>query len=285
MKKKFIFYKFYLLLKLIYLLFFRKTKDLYFFSREVYIENINDKKFDRIVDPILDLIPKKFTYEKVYIGSTNKSLNNFFQSINIPNNNFFNIFFSKTNSKFIDKNLIKNLRIIIDHINISFNPFMKYLIDNFNEFRKWEKIFSFFLYKKKIKHIFVTSFYFPDMLALIYAANKKGIKTIELQHGKQGEYQAMYNWSEIKSSSINFLPSNFWCWGIESANTINKSFPDNQIAKIVGYPWLKFVKLYLDKNKKDDFFHNNNKYVILFSLQSPKNNKMNLFKFSLIFRF
>ena len=115
-----------------------------------------------------------------------------------------------------------------------------------------KKSFRFFYIKKKIKHIFVTSFYFPDMLALIYAANKKGIKTIELQHGKQGEYQAMYNWSEIKSSSINFLPSNFWCWGIESANTINKSFPDNQIAKCC--PWLKFVKLYLDKNKKDDFF-------------------------------
>lgn len=267
------FIKLYLFLKIIFEFFFRRSHKIYFFSRPVYIENFNNQKYDRVVDPIVNFFhKKKIKYIKYYLGkSKNIELNNY-KSSYLPFNNFFK-FITKKNSKICDKDIkiikkiIKNLK-----LNLNFKKLFVYLNNNITELNKSKFIFNlFFFFKKKNSVVFITSFYFPDMLGLIYVSKKFGHKIIELQHGKQGNFQAMYNCSEFYSRSLNFLPSNFWCWGLESSNNINNNFKFYKIAYNIGYPWLNFVKKNLNIQKiRNQLNIDDQNRVILFSLQSTK---------------
>ena len=65
---------------------------------------------------------------------------------------------------------------------------------------------------KKLKEMCLTSWYFPDMIGVCAAASELGIKAIDVQHGKQGKYQAMYSgWTKIPESGYALMPDNFWC--------------------------------------------------------------------------
>ena len=63
--------------------------------------------------------------------------------------------------------------------------------------------------------MFIVGWYSPAIMGLVATARIKGVVSIDIQHGKQGQYQAMYNgWNESRiNSGYDQMPDYFWTWG------------------------------------------------------------------------
>ena len=123
---------------------------------------------------------------------------------------------------------------------------------------------------KKLKEIYVTCWYMPEAMGICAAASQLGIKTIDIQHGKQGKYQAMYSgWTKIPDKGYDLMPDNFWCWGQPSCDHILSSSPNRNIHTpfIGGYPWVNYYKKNL---MKADPHVPKNKIKVLVTMQPPQ---------------
>jgi hypothetical protein len=92
------------------------------------------------------------------------------------------------------------------------------------------------------KAVFLACYYHPIAMGLILACRARRIRTIEVQHGQQGDYHGMYaNWSKAGAGGYALMPDIFWCWGQQSADRINRwsrpSWPAQQ-AIVGGNPWM-----------------------------------------------
>jgi hypothetical protein len=98
------------------------------------------------------------------------------------------------------------------------------------------------------KFIFLKCFYEHDAAGLVLAAKESGIKTIDVQHGKQGVYHPMYShWNCLPEEGYELLPDYFWTWGEESKTNIGKWMNGNQKHQpVVG------GNLWLSKWKRED---------------------------------
>jgi len=92
------------------------------------------------------------------------------------------------------------------------------------------------------KSVFLACYYHPAAMGLILACRALGIRSIEVQHGQQGDYHGMYaSWTKAEPGGYALMPDNFWCWGQQSADRINRwsrpSWPA-QMAIVGGNPWM-----------------------------------------------
>jgi|TARA_A100001518_G_C1226862_1_gene77648 hypothetical protein len=89
--------------------------------------------------------------------------------------------------------------------------------------------------------------------ALVCAAKKLGIKTVDLQHGVQAGWSPVYNhWQAIPQQGYELLPDIFWVWGDYDANKIRENFGDDPEVcgvepLIGGFPWLERQKDFVDE--------------------------------------
>ncbi|MGP9468261.1 hypothetical protein ACT3RU_14785 [Halomonas sp. TP35] len=89
--------------------------------------------------------------------------------------------------------------------------------------------------------------------ALVCAAKKLGIKTVDLQHGVQAGWSPVYNrWQAIPRQGYELLPDVFWVWGDYDANKIRENFGDDPevcgIEPLIGgFPWLERQKDLMDE--------------------------------------
>ena len=68
----------------------------------------------------------------------------------------------------------------------------------------------------------VDCFYHWDGFAIIRACHNLRIKTLEIQHGVQGESHPAYSsWLKIPVGGYTVIPDLFWCWDQYSAENIN----------------------------------------------------------------
>ena len=102
--------------------------------------------------------------------------------------------------------------------------------------------FEELLLRLKPKAVFVICYYSPDMLALCWACRDLGIPIVDIQHGQQGPYHAMYNhWTDLPQQGYHLLPDRFFCWGgptqqIQQAGlSTARSRPYSYVA---GHPWV-----------------------------------------------
>ena len=106
----------------------------------------------------------------------------------------------------------------------------------------------------KLKHIYLTSWYFPDTMGLTAAARQSGITVTEVQHGKQGRFQPMYSgWTRIPEGKTGYLmmPDRFWCWGEPSRQHILEAQPHRQthLPFVGGYPWIDHYRTRYPKDQ------------------------------------
>jgi hypothetical protein len=72
------------------------------------------------------------------------------------------------------------------------------------------------------KLVFVVTYYGMPGMALMQAANEKGILTVDLQHGIQGALHLAYGqWSRLPDSGWYMLPRIFWNWTQDDVENIN----------------------------------------------------------------
>lgn len=70
----------------------------------------------------------------------------------------------------------------------------------------------------------MTSNYFDLAgMAFILAARRRGLHAVEVQHGVQGDDHAAYGrWTHVPPGGYELLPSVFWCWTPEDADSISR---------------------------------------------------------------
>lgn len=122
--------------------------------------------------------------------------------------------------------------------------------------------FKTILARIKPQQIHFLCYYSEFNYALLVAANKAKITTVEMQHGPQTDIHLSYgSWTVIPERGYDVLPRIFWNWDESSATILKKwmqSNPNYEV-KVIGNPWLDYWK-----NKSQAYSH---KDFILYSLQ------------------
>jgi hypothetical protein len=107
------------------------------------------------------------------------------------------------------------------------------------KFKKW-----------KPKVMVCSGYYSLDVLALISVCNELGIRSIEVQHGVQGNFHFAYrDWSIIPDEGYQLFPNIFWTWGSTEKANIDSWLKGNKhhVAVVGGNPCLYI----LDENGAD----------------------------------
>ena len=135
-----------------------------------------------------------------------------------------------------DKIYKKLLTMLTQHEKDCLRIDFQWIIDDITTILAYKKIFTKLLKSMKAKKIFYTVFYHPRSLALALAAHELKITSTEIQHGLDGEVNALemeYNY--IPKNGYEMLPDIFWQWG-EISQKRKQCFKD--FAKILnlGHP-------------------------------------------------
>ncbi len=235
------------------------------FSRPEYLQEINSKKFiDRIVDPIIESFRKDKKITKYYLSKVPKEKKLLHDALYLHQNATFSILKLSMEQKETIYEIAKILDLNGHNLERDYKNQLRLFIDWYISAKK------LISKHKKLKEIYVTCWYMPEAMGICAAASQFGIKTIDIQHGKQGKYQAMYSgWTKIPDKGYDLMPDNFWCWGQPSCDHILSSSPNRNIhiPFIGGYPWVNYYKKNL---MKVDPHVPKNKIKVLVTMQPPQ---------------
>lgn len=152
-----------------------------------------------------------------------------------------------------------------------------YFLNQIKVLKQYELFFLNILSILKPRQVFLVCYYYLQAMALISACKKLNIKTIDIQHGKQGKKHVMYtHWTKIPEDGYEVLPDYFWSWGKESKENIEKWQPKmcNHHKPIVGgncwlANWINGEEYKLDLEVNNFLSSLTNEYskVILVTLQ------------------
>ena len=164
---------------------------------------------------------------------------------------FFNFYALRFTLISIFKNKSESFK--IENIE-SFNSFIE--LKGLNYFRldvqqfgkRIEKIFRFksifieLLEKVQPKAVFYSVYYSNLSLGLTLAANEKSIKTVEIQHGQQGNYHLAYSdWINYPKIKYELHPNYFWMWSETNAERIKNWSKQSSIQVLNGgNPWMNY---------------------------------------------
>lgn len=249
-------------------LFFSRDSNKAFFSRPTYLQLLpNGQLFDRIVDPLMFVSSGDFRFEKFYVSRrAQKGALRFPARTLIPTPTKI---YAPVTSRDLDA--LKELASLA-HLEVS--RFLVRLSQALSSFIRWRDLgLKLFAKRPQIREIYLASWYFPDMMGIIAAAHEHGIKVIDVQHGKQGKYQAMYSgWQVPHPGGFKLMPDHFWCWGQRSCDHILRSDPDriNHRPFVGGFPWIDY---YLKNISTEPMAERNTpRRTILITIQPPQSN-------------
>jgi hypothetical protein len=237
---------------------------IFFFGVPTAIVNVkkNNKRYDRIFDPILKNLSKK-KYKKVYFNNSFISNLNMAYPIN-GINCYYNLILK-------DYKVPIELEVLIYKISKNHNLDVLNILyefrNEFNNLTTWYLYTKKFLKKyTKIRKVFFYPWYASNSMGIILALKEKGIETIDIQHGEQGSYQGMYtHWKKVPQNGFNLLPDYFYCWKKKIIEIHNKSSNYKFKLKHKSLIFKDYWGRELEKGKIKKI--NNSKIVILFCLQ------------------
>ncbi len=255
-------------------------KDFMFLGSDTHRVDFKNKRYNRYFDTWIgeynlsekslflenDRISKKNQYNKENVFKFKSALKPhiFLKKINLISTRYF--LNGNNYEKFI--NYLKESNITKDFS----DKYNKVKLENWftNSFQIKIDFFIKVLKTIKPKKIFLLCFYdTEEMFAIIVAANKLKIKTIEMQHGSLGELHLSYgSWSKMPKEGYSIFPTTFLSWDKHSKNIID-DWSKNIISHnciLTGNPWIDYWNKKSSKYKHNDF--------ILYSLQ-PINDNFN----------
>ena len=219
--------------------------ELLFLSRPVYLQQLsNGKLFDRIVDPLIFSQNGVAAWEKLYVSPWPAAQSLHFQArCLIPSRIMFHKQFAAE-----DERIFRHLA---SEAGLDSSRFVARCERELNAFLRWYEAGTTLLAQRTmLKAIYLTSWYFPDMMGLTAAAREHGIPVIDVQHGKQGRFQGMYSgWGWIPPTGYELMPDRFWCWGTPSCDHIMESSPERKMHRpfVGGFPWLDYYRQHISK--------------------------------------
>lgn len=138
---------------------------------------------------------------------------------------------------------------------------------NLSVFFEWFELGKkLFKQRPNLEQVFVVGWYTPQMMGLIAAAKRFNVESIDIQHGKQGKYQAMYSGWNLNSINLGYdiLPDYFWVWGKPSRNHIAQNLHREKHLPFVGG---NLLPNYLKNEKPASKVPLNKKIRVLFTMQ------------------
>ena len=122
-------------------------------------------------------------------------------------------------------------------------PSITILCKRMNCFSSLEKFWDRILDVIKPKFVFVVCYYSLVNMALLSVCERKGIPTVDIQHGVQGHFHLAYgSWSRVPSYGYNVLPNYFLVWSEEEKNAIgdwSRKAGGQHRALVAGNLWLE----------------------------------------------
>jgi hypothetical protein len=227
------------------------NSDILLYSSASYLtDNIDGKLYDRHIDPIKELVypnSNKLVDQVNPINAKLKAsslrldlLENLMgleaQLGNMPN------FKIEAESSLLDR-FEELFSIDINRYSYRFNRILcisEYLKD--------------ILFNQNIRVVFLPCWYDDYSLGLIHACKSLNILTVDVQHGKQGKYHAMYtHFTRVPEAGYEILPDYFWNWGEEYAENI-KCWMNNEAHKtiVVGNLWTALWKEQMFKDESPE---------------------------------
>lgn len=230
--------------------------------------NYRNSRFNRYFDVIIE--KEKSATESMYFEYASDLENQYNKSLIYKYSKALKGFLYFKNSVKINNKSFQGYSNFLLFLNN--NPLFAQFVENNNELTltNWYKnrfgikilFFHNVLQKIAPKRIAILCYYSEDIYALLAAANKIGIETIEMQHGPQTDIHLAYgSWSMVPKEGYGVLPRIFWCWDEYSKNVLEKWISKNELYKVevVGNPWVTYWK-----NKEVAYFE---KDFVLYSLQ------------------
>jgi hypothetical protein len=236
-----------------------------FVSRPVYLQHLGEANlyFDRIIDPLLFIARNHHPVAKAYIGHVPGDRRLFFPG--------FPLLRRMAWHRMTDKNSISRwVKDIAHQAGLNDGQLLLRFLTALNHFEGWYRAGrSLFISMPQVKRLYLTSWYFPDMMGLTASAKEAGIDVIDVQHGKQGKYQGMYSWwTRIPQDGYRMMPDRFWCWGRPSCEDILRTSPNRTTHRpfIGGYPWIDWYRTFINMEAARPKAGR----TILFTLQGPQ---------------
>ena len=236
-----------------------------FVSRPVYLQHLDEENlyFDRIIDPLVFIARKHYSVAKAYIGHVPGDRRLFFPGVPLLRKVAWH--------PVPDRNSISRwVKDIAHQARLNDGQLLARFLTALNHFDGWHRAGrSLFDSMPQIKRLYLTSWYFPDMMGLTASAKEAGIDVIDVQHGKQGKYQGMYSWwTRIPQDGYRMMPDRFWCWGRPSCDDILRTSPNRTTHRpfVGGYPWIDWYRTFINK----EAVRPKAGRTILFTLQGPQ---------------
>jgi len=259
--------------------FASKKTDVLFITYSKAKHNLIDGKwFDSYVNPISKILDESMIRYKVieYAYDYNYRLPSHNRSRIIQHRLFINTILAKKYER----------KIVIDnHTSLLITKIKEILKKNNLD----DNIISEKLIKKKLSQIIINCNYFENLLkkylpkvvfgsnyyglemAMNLACGKMKIKSVDIQHGGQGDYHVAYGrWNSVPEEGYNMLPDVFAVWGEYEKETIEFwAHNTKHSVIIIGHPLYN----YLSNERKNSFDNKkfiNSKTNVLISLQTTR---------------
>ena len=216
------------------------SKILFWSRKDDHTEAFVDGSVDRIIDPLIwDAKEKGVTCLKLSRedGVNWAKTNQLEHSVKVALDQFHEV---RTISPPIGcaKDLLESITAIVPGISVTH----AHIVSAVRRVNSRADYFDIILEIINPRLVMLGVFYSADAMALIHACRRRGLPVVDIQHGKQGLYHAMYgSWSVLPPNGYSVLPDIFWTWGEESRAVIQTSLPCNCIrprAIVGGNRWL-----------------------------------------------
>lgn len=235
--------------------------DFLFFSGVNFRENFEGKSLHKFYDPIgdfLDEFQKKFTFFEYGFSVQNSTYKN--RGFNLQF--LYPYFEGKVVREKVSFHQWEGFEKFKDFVEnrlgdseFSVKPEVE---DALKKVFVWESCFDWVLKNTNPKKVFLLSYYNLPCFGLLMAAKKKGIESIDIQHGTQGVLHPAY--SGFKDD-YGLIPDVFWLWDHETESQLKKNFDYSEFETLVGgNPWHSFL------NQKEKTLEKN-RPSILYTLQ------------------
>ena len=214
------------------------NKHVIFIGRSSHLQRIGESKwpFDRVLDPIQDSLQDYILTKKFVLGpkSTSHTSTKTIRIRRILDRDFLEIH-GLDKSGLLDS--LQSTKIDID-------DFLKTLMQYASKFWMGYRIGANWVRGlDNTQHVFVASWYGPDMMGIIAAFQEAGVCVTDVQHGFQGSVDGMYmGWAKSRSKGYLMLPANFWTWSNSASSDILESTNFRKVHQPVvgGYPWIDY---------------------------------------------
>lgn len=154
------------------------------------------------------------------------------------------------------------------HTKLSIHPIkvQGLVINSIFSVKRWSFVYNALFYITRPKLVIGLWYYSNAQFGMILAAKKRGIYSVDLQHGAQGFLHPAYTFGKFPTNGLNTLPNGFWCWDEESAKHLERWFKTSiKSIEVCGNPWVTYLSNWTGYGT--NLLHEINKKIIIYTHQ------------------